>query len=147
VNSFLLKVSKEKVEGNSIESYREQSQAMKQEGKDILKDAIESTPNALLKTKNEKITFIVFACDAGLGSSAMGASAFRKRLEKSGLTIEVKHFSLEKVPSDADVIVIHKNLLDRAQMANPDMRIITIENYMKDKSLDALAEEIITQNQ
>jgi len=32
-------------------------------------------------------------------------------------------------------------------MANPDMRIITIENYMKDKSLDALAEEIITQNQ
>jgi len=147
VNSFLLKVSKEKVEGNSIESYREHSQAMKQEGKDILKDTIEGTPNALLKTKNEKIMFIVFACDAGLGSSAMGASAFRKRLEKSGLTIEVKHFSLEKVPSDADVIVIHKNLLDRAQMANPGMRIITIENYMKDKSLDALAEEIITRNQ
>lgn len=149
VNSFLLKISKDK-DTDSIDSYRDQSQSMKQEGKDILSSVIPGMPTAGAAGKTTEqaggvIKFVAFACDAGLGSSAMGASSFRKRMEKAGLTIEVKHFSLEKVPEEADVIVTHKNLLDRARMANPDKRIVTIENFMKDGNLDALAEELLQQ--
>lgn len=45
-----------------------------------------------------------------MGSSAMGATTFRKRLEKAGLAIEVKHYAIENVPADADIVVTHASL-------------------------------------
>ncbi len=44
-----------------------------------------------------RVKRIAFVCDAGMGSSAMGATTFRKRLEKAGLAIEVKHYAIENV--------------------------------------------------
>lgn len=140
VNSFLLKISKEKEE--DLEGYQAKSKAMKQEGKDILSETIETISGVA-----KDVAFVVFACDAGLGSSAMGASTFRKRLEKEGIKITVKHFAIEKVPADADIIVTHKNLLGRAEIANPGKRIVTIENFLRDESLEALYEELMKQHQ
>lgn len=46
--------------------------------------------------------------------------------------MDVKNYAIEKVPEDADVIVTHENLLERAQGANPEIRIVTIQNFLKD---------------
>lgn len=57
--------------------------------------------------------------------------------------MDVRHFSIEQVPEEADVIVTHKNLLQRAEKANAGKRIIPIGNFLKDEQLDSLLEEII----
>ena len=66
-------------ESNSSCTIREKSKAMKQEGKDILSGTKEEA------VSTADINKVVFACDAGLGSSAMGATSFRKSTgSKSG---------------------------------------------------------------
>jgi len=61
--------------------------------------------------------------------------------------MDVKNYVIEKVPEDADVIVTYENLLERAQEANPGIRIVTIQNFLKDQNIDDLYEEIVQKNQ
>lgn len=138
INSFLIATTKD-IDDEELAQSQERSKAMKQEGKDIL----EKKPVPVEETK--EINKVVFACDAGLGSSAMGATTFRKRLAKAGIEMDVKNYAIEKVPSDVDVIVTHKNLLERAENANPGIRIVTIQNFLRDENIDALYEEIVTE--
>lgn len=137
VNSVLIKGSKD-VDDEELAKSQELSKAMKQEGKDLMNSAVLSGT-----VSGRDIKKVVFACDAGLGSSAMGATSFRKRLSKAGIELEVKNYAIEKVPEGTDVIVTHQNLLERAQGANPGIRIVTIENFLKDANIDALYEEIV----
>lgn len=139
INSFLLKTSKD-VDDEELMKSQERSKAMKQEGKQILNDSVAETDG------KADIKNVVFACDAGLGSSAMGATTFRKRLSKAGIELNVKNYAIEKVPEGTDVIVTHQNLLERAQNANPGIRIVTIENFLKDPNIDALYDEIVNAN-
>ncbi|SHJ92187.1 PTS mannitol transporter subunit IICB [Hespellia stercorisuis] len=146
INSLFLKMGKEtEEEDDDFMEQQKASQAMKQEGKDLFKAVMTDKTAGEGTAGNEErtqISFIAFACDAGLGSSAMGANAFRKRLEKEGITKEVKNFAIEKVPQNADIIVTHESLFDRAVKANPGKRIITIKNFMRDFNLDMLLDEI-----
>ena len=77
----------------------------------------------------------------------MGATSFRKRLEKAGIKMDVKNYAIEKVPEGVDVIVTHENLLERAESANPGIRIVTIQNFLKDQNIDNLYDEIVQSNQ
>ena len=61
--------------------------------------------------------------------------------------MDVKNYAIEKVPEDADVIVTHENLLERGQGANLGIRIVTIQNFLKDQNIDDLYEEIVQKNQ
>ena len=83
---------------------------------------------------------IVFACDAGMGSSAMGASKFKSRIKNYKGDVTVVHSAVAEVPDDTDVVVTHENLVGR--VSNPDGRkeIITIKNFLKDENLDGLFE-------
>ena len=135
VTAIILKLDKSN-DDDDLTSSIEKSKAMKSEGKQIL-----SPINDSINAKD--ISIISFACDAGAGSSALGATTFRKRLQKKDITnIEVKHYRIEDVPRDSDIIVVHKDLLDRARISHKDARIITIENYINDNNLAQLLEEL-----
>jgi PTS system mannitol-specific IIC component len=74
---------------------------------------------------------IIFACDAGMGSSAMGATKLRKKIQTAGITgITVIHSPVGEVPADADIIICHKELGERARNANPKARLITITDFL-----------------
>ena len=74
---------------------------------------------------------IVFACDAGMGSSAMGAAVLQKKLEAAGLgNIKVQHFSVSEVPAGIKFVVCHQDLVERARKSAPTARIVTISNFM-----------------
>lgn len=141
VNGLLIKTSKD-IDDEELIKSQERSKAMKQEGKDILEGS-----NEQAQVSGSDIKKVVFACDAGLGSSAMGATSFRKRLEKAGIKMDVKNYAIEKVPEGVDVIVTHENLLERAESANPGIRIVTIQNFLKDQNIDNLYDEIVQSNQ
>ena len=80
---------------------------------------------------------IAFVCDAGMGSSAMGATTFRKRLEKAGLAVDVMHYAIENVPADADIIITHASLEGRVKRVS-DKPLVLIKNYIGDPLLDEL---------
>src|SRR5918999_5223206 len=61
-----------------------------------------------------QVKSIVFACDAGMGSSAMGASLLRNKVQKAGLDdVSVTNSSIDNLSTDTDLIITHKDLTDR----------------------------------
>lgn len=137
LNSILIRGSKE-VDDEELIKSQKRSEAMKQEGKDLMNTAAVSGAAVGADIKR-----VAFACDAGMGSSAMGATSFRKKLSKAGIDMDVKHYAIEKVPEGIDVIVTHENLMERAAAANPGVRIVSIKNFLGDPNIDVLYDEIV----
>ncbi len=82
---------------------------------------------------------IIFACDAGMGSSAMGATKLRKKLKDAGYeNIEVLHSPVSEIPNDADVVVTHNQLGERAKNANPTAHLVLISNFLSAPEYDVL---------
>ena len=142
VSSFLLKVSNKKT--SDFEDVVQKSKDMKQEGKDLLNRSL-GVDNANTSA-NGPIAFVAFACDAGLGSSAMGASAFKKRIGAADLPVRVANYAIENVPPEVDVIVVHRSLVDRAKRIWSDKEIVSIENFMGDPKIDELFARIEDEN-
>ncbi|BCU57032.1 PTS mannitol transporter subunit IICB [Enterobacter kobei] len=123
ITSFILKMDKSG-EAESEDTFTDSANAvktMKQEG-------------ALSYRHVKRIAFV---CDAGMGSSAMGATTFRKRLEKAGLTITVMHYAIENVPTDVDIIITHASLEGRVKRVS-NKPLVLIKNYIGDPHLDEL---------
>ena len=86
----------------------------------------------------DTIRNILFACDAGMGSSALGATRFRKRIESLGLDVKVSNCSVNSIPADADVVVCQQGLASRAKGNAPKVNIVAINNFLEDPALDNL---------
>jgi len=94
------------------------------------------------ETGKNEIKKIVFACDAGMGSSAMGATIFRKRIKTLDLKIEVTNSSVDTIPEDADLVISHVKLVERAKRNSPNSDHIFIEDFLSDKKIDKLFERL-----
>lgn len=75
------------------------------------------------------IRTVVFACDAGMGSSAMGATRFRKRIEPLGSGVRVTNSSVDTIPEGTDVVVCQSQLSQRAGKAAPASEVIVIGQF------------------
>jgi PTS system mannitol-specific IIC component len=90
-----------------------------------------------------QIHHIVFACDAGMGSSAMGSGILKNKLKDAGLgDIEVTHASVSSIPPDAQLVVCHEDLAERAQNSAPNARLVTITNFMTAPEYDEIVADI-----
>ena len=88
---------------------------------------------------------IIFACDAGMGSSAMGATKFRNRIKNDRIPdITVSNTSVDTIPADCDIAVVQTTLAARAKKAAPQAQLITIGNFLADPALDALYVQLTT---
>ena len=122
--------------GKSLEEAQADMAAMKAESKG------QDVPGTI--EKSSEIKKIVFACDAGMGSSAMGATKFRNRLKASRPDITVINTSVDNIPSDCDVAVVQTTLAERAAKSAPQAQLITIGNFLADPALDALYVQLTT---
>jgi PTS system mannitol-specific IIC component len=86
---------------------------------------------------------IIFACDAGMGSSAMGASLLRDKAKKAGLTdVVVENKAINQIPDDADVIVTHRDLTDRARQKMPNAHHVSVDNFLGSPRYDEIVKGI-----
>lgn len=83
---------------------------------------------------------VVVACDAGMGSSVMLASQLRRSLAGSGVTVE--HTPVNSIPADADVIVVHKGLADRARVSAPEKVIVPVQVFIGDPAVAAVVNAV-----
>ncbi|MDQ0338722.1 PTS system mannitol-specific IIC component [Caldalkalibacillus uzonensis] len=97
-------------------------------------------------TMPSQVNKIVFACDAGMGSSAMGASILRNKLQKAGLDIEVTNTAINQLPEDADIVITHQNLTERAKEKLPNAYHVAVENFLNSPKYDELIETIKEKN-
>lgn len=86
-----------------------------------------------------KINHVIFACDAGMGSSAMGASMLRNKFKKAGLTdINVTNTAINQLPSDAQLVITQKTLTDRAIKKTPNAIHISVDNFLNSPRYEEL---------
>jgi PTS system mannitol-specific IIC component len=85
-----------------------------------------------------RIRTIVVACDAGMGSSAMGASILKSKIRKAMLDVEVTNSKIEEIPSGVDLIVTHTKLIDRTMKMHDDGRVkfMAITNFVEGPQFD-----------
>jgi len=139
VSAVLLKTSKQNEEAdNELELAAKKVQQMKADSKGNA--AAPSAPQAQL-TKDQ-VKKIVFSCDAGMGSSAMGASILRKKINAAELPITVINTAINDIPDDADIIITHKTLTDRARQKAPSAEHISIDNFLKSPEYDLLVQRL-----
>jgi len=90
-----------------------------------------------------KISNVVFACDAGMGSSAMGATVLRKKLKEAGVTgVTVTNKAIANLDASADLVITHQDLTDRARHAAPDAEHVSVENFMNSPKYDEVVQHI-----
>lgn len=82
---------------------------------------------------------VVVACDAGMGSSVMLASQLRRAL---GGKVTVEHTPVNSIPTDADVIVVHKGLVDRARASAPSTVIVPVRVFIGDPAVAAIVSAV-----
>lgn len=90
-----------------------------------------------------RITNIVFACDAGMGSSAMGASVLRKKITDSGHSeVTVVNKAIANLQDDVDLVVTHQDLTARAQQQAPSAVHVSVDNFMASPKYDEIVDMV-----
>ncbi|MBI0580947.1 PTS mannitol transporter subunit IICBA [Neobacillus cucumis] len=131
VSSFIVKTGKETDE--DIEEAARKMQEMKGK-KSSVANVFASNPGTFPKN----VSKIIFACDAGMGSSAMGASLLRKKVKEAGLNIAVTNTAISNLPSDAQIVITQEELTPRAQKQVPNAYHISVDNFLSSPEYDHL---------
>ena len=103
-------------------------------------DLLGTTANAT------RIKSIVFACDAGMGSSAMGATVLRDKLKKAGITgVKVENKAIANLANDVDVVITQTQLTDRAKEKTPSAVHFSVDNFMGSPKYDEVVDLVKSQ--
>jgi mannitol-specific phosphotransferase system IIBC component len=85
---------------------------------------------------------IVFACEAGIGSSIMGVNALKKKLKQAGLSVNVVHKPVRSVPANTKVVIVHKGLANFARERAPDAVVIAFSQFLNDPVFDQVVQKL-----
>jgi mannitol-specific phosphotransferase system IIBC component len=86
------------------------------------------------------VSKLIVACDAGMGSSVMLASTLRGQLKKNGVAVE--HTPVNSIPSDADIVVCHEGLADRARGVVPGVPVVSFKVFLGDPAVTKVVNAI-----
>ena len=139
VAAVLLKTSKVKEE-DAIEAATRRMHDMKAESKGA------ATPLAAGDVANDlsHVRKIIVACDAGMGSSAMGAGVLRKKVQDAGLSnISVTNCAINNLPPDVDLVITHRDLTERAMRQVPQAQHISLTNFLDSGLYTSLTERLV----
>lgn len=89
------------------------------------------------------VTTIIFACEAGMGSSLMSVNALKKKLKAAQVgTVTVVHKPAREIPADAQVVVVHKGLAEVARSKAPQAVVLTFNHFLNDPVFDKLVQAL-----
>ncbi|PJW17236.1 PTS mannitol transporter subunit IICB [Geobacillus sp. WSUCF-018B] len=144
VASIFLKAAKQSEEEEDLAKAAEKMEQLKGKKSQVAAalQQNEGASPAVAQAVPGRVKKIVFACDAGMGSSAMGASILRNKMQKAGLDIEVTNTAINQLPADADIVVTHQNLTDRAKAKLPNAYHVSVENFLNSPKYDELIEQL-----
>jgi len=93
------------------------------------------------------IANIVFACDAGMGSSAMGASVLRNKIKKAGFgDVSVTNKAIANLDGSEDLVITQQQLTDRARARTPEAVHVSVDNFMNSPKYDEVVDIVRSQH-
>lgn len=137
ISALILKFSKQ--EQGDLAAAAEKMQDMKGK-KSSVAGAFATSDN----NSNKKIEKIVFACDAGMGSSAMGAPVLRNKIKDAGLgdKVTVTNSAINNLKDEYDLLVSHQDLADRAAAPTPSAIHVAVDNFIGSPRYDEIVEKL-----
>ncbi|BBY74896.1 PTS mannose transporter subunit IIA [Mycolicibacterium parafortuitum] len=86
---------------------------------------------------------IVFACDAGMGSSAMGASVLRRKIQQAGFgDVKVTNSAISNLTDSYDLVVSHRDLTARASQKTGSAIHVSVDDFMSSPRYDEIVEQL-----
>lgn len=153
ISAFFLRKSATEMDGDTFSAAQTLIQDLKAQSKGIdtvragsakadaviaNNDSTSASNSGLVKVPSQ----IIFACEAGMGSSAMGASILKKHLKQAGFDIPVEHLPVNQVPAAAEVIFTQTSLSARARQVAPGAKIYIVENFLDKASYEQLVTDL-----
>jgi len=134
VASFLMKTQKDtgEDEGDKLAEAADKMQSLKN-----------TNAAASGEVNMAEVSKIIVACDAGMGSSAMGASLLAKKVKSAGLDISVTNCAINNLPGDVDIVITHKDLTPRAVKHAAQAKHFSLTNFLDSTLYDGLVGELV----
>lgn len=96
------------------------------------------------KISAAEVGTIIFACEAGMGSSLMSVNSLKKMLKAAKVdSVKVIHKPVREVPADAQLVVVHKGLAKTARSKAPDAVIVAFNHFLKDPAFAKLVQAFV----
>src|SRR5699024_666271 len=92
--------------------------------------------------ERSEVNKVIFACDAGMGSSAMGASLLQKRLKDADIAEYVNNSASRAIPADADIVITHKDLTAQAREIVSHAEPLPVANFLNSPKYTDLVERL-----
>jgi PTS system mannitol-specific IIC component len=113
----------------------------------LVNEAEHDTGDAQGDATDRLVRNIVFACDAGMGSSAMGASVLRNKMKKAGVEgVTVTNQAISNLDGTADLVITQQQLTDRAKGQSPNSLHVSVDNFMNSPKYDEVVDLVKNQN-
>lgn len=146
ISAVILKRSKDTASDEDVEAATRRMEEMKGKKSSVAGALGASAGGAgtasAAGTFPEDVHKIVFACDAGMGSSAMGASLLSKKVKEAGMDIKVTNSAISSIPADTQIIITQDKLTPRAKDKRPDAYHISVDNFLSSPEYDRLIERM-----
>ena len=127
----------DKGDGADLAAKQKEMESMKAESKGTKMPSEQSAHDSVTSYKD--IKKVIFACDAGMGSSAMGASLLRDKFKKAGINIPVTNTAVRNLKDEPGLLVVtQEELADRARQKTPDAMHIAVGNFLSNPKYDAI---------
>lgn len=147
IASTILKMSKDDTKEDEFAKAKQQSSSMKLKKENTTTNApATSQTQASVGFNLQSVTKIIVACDAGMGSSAMGASILRKKIKEAELDIEVTNLAINNLPNEEIIVITHKDLTPRAQQIATKSKHYSLTNFLDLNFYQQIVKELKQQN-
>ena len=91
-----------------------------------------------------QVKTIIFACEAGMGSSLMSVNSLKKKLKAAQISdVMVVHKPAREIPADAQLIVVHKGLAKTAHSKAPNAVVLAFNHFLNDPVFDKLVKSLV----
>src|SRR5699024_3976847 len=143
IASLILRSSKDT--DDNLSDATDKMEAMKGKESSVsssLKSEANQTDETSAVKDRSEVNKVIFACDAGMGSSAMGASLLKKKLKDADIDVYVNNSAIKAIPDDADIVITHKDLTDQAREKVPNAEHISVENFLNSPKYNELVERL-----
>lgn len=91
----------------------------------------------------DEVRLIVFACEAGMGSSLLGANQLKKMVKKAKLDVQVMHCPVHQIPDGADVVLAHEGLAKQAKEKAPQAAVVPFQLFMNDPQVKGVVTKLV----
>lgn len=138
IASVILKADKSVDDESALAEAQAATQAAKAESKG---QTLSSQASA--QFSSDDIQQIIFACDAGMGSSAMGASILRDKVKKAGLSIPVTNKAISNLTDVTNTLIVtQQELAPRAAQKTPRAVHVSVDNFLATPKYDEIVAQL-----